>query len=208
MTVYLIPKVYALQQEENKEAFINFVKDMGFWGFFVICFLNALQVIIFMIPGELFEIMSGLMYGPYLGFLAVEIGVALGSFVVLGIIKLLKFNNLRLKEYLQKKKFFNMLKDAKRLEVIVFFITLIPCLPKDILLFAIPYTDIKTTRFLLINAIARIPSIISSTYFGSSLLHGNYKVAIIIFSTQALIGILGLIFNKKIMEIVYRKNKI
>lgn len=207
MALYLIPKVILLKEEEHKEAFISFVKSMGVWGFFIMTLFNALQVVIFILPGEVFEIISGLMYGPYLGLFCVEIGIALGSFIVLGLLRLIPFSSDKLKNYLQKKKMFKSLTDSSRLEVVIFFITLIPCLPKDILLFVIPYTKIKTTRFLIINAIARVPSIITSTYFGSSLLHGNYKLAIILFTTQALIGVLGLIFNKKIMKIIYRKNK-
>lgn len=204
LAVYLLPKIYALRMEENKEAFISFVKNIGFWGYLVIILLNAFQVVIAIIPGEIFEVLAGLMYGPYFGFLAVELGVALGSIIVLGILKLIRVNKSRLRARLENKKLFKALQDSHRAELIIFFITIIPCLPKDLLLYIIPFTKIKTSRFLLINAVARIPSIISSTYFGSSLLDGNYTLAIIIFSTQAIVGVLGLIFHKKILDTLYK----
>lgn len=182
------------------------VKSLGSLGYLIIISLNALQVILFILPGEVFEIISGLMYGPYLGLLVVELGIMLGSFIILSIIKLFPPKSGKFKSYLQKKKLFSVLENAKQTEIIIFFITLIPCLPKDILLFIVPYSKIKTPKFLLINALARIPSIISSTYFGSSLLKGNYKLAFIILGLQALVGVIGLIFNKQILKLLTRKS--
>lgn len=207
LTVYIAPYVYSLKDEEKKTQFIEYVSSLGILGYLILISFNAIQVIIAVLPGEIFEVISGLMYGPWIGFIIVEIGIMVASIIVISIMRMLKLENSKIKRKLENKRLFKLMKDNKRLEVIIFFITIIPCLPKDLLVYIVPFTSIKLRRFLIINAIARIPSIISSTFFGSSLLSGNYIIAISIFTIQALIGIVGLIFNKKIINFIYRKNK-
>lgn len=207
LTIYLIPKIKLLQIEENKEAFLAYVKSLGLWGYIILISLNCLQVVVAILPGELFEVFSGIVYGPWLGLLCVELGIALAVVIIILIIRAFNFKSNKLKEKLEGKKIYQIIKDSKRLEVIIFFLTIIPCLPKDIIVYAVAFSDLKLCRFLVINAIARIPSIIASTYFGASLLDGNYKLAIIIFGVQALVGLIGLIFNKKIVEKLYHSNK-
>jgi uncharacterized membrane protein YdjX (TVP38/TMEM64 family) len=82
-----------------------------------------------------------------------------------------------------------------------------PLVPKDIFLYLAPLSKIKLHRFLIINAIARIPSILTSTLAGESLLEGNIVLAIIIYSVNFLIGILCIIFHKRIIEFLERINK-
>lgn len=207
ISIYLTPKVIWLSQDNNKQIFINKINGLGVLGFLILISINAIQVIVAFLPGELFEIISGLMYGPWIGFLCVELGIALGSVIIIGLMKNFNLNNKKNESKLKNKKIYQVLRDSNRLEVILFFITLMPCVPKDIIVYIIPFTELKTIRFLVINAIARIPSIISSTYFGASLITGNYITAIIVYILQLLIGVIGLIYNKRITKVIYKMNK-
>ena len=206
ISIYLTPKVIWLSQDNNKQIFINKINSLGILGYLILVSINAIQVIVAFLPGELFEIISGLMYGPWLGFLCVELGIALGSVIIISLMKSFKLNNKKNESKLKSKKIYQILRDSNRLEVILFFITLMPCVPKDLIVYIIPFTELRTVRFLTVNAIARIPSIISSTYFGASLITGNYITAIIVYILQLLIGVIGLIYNKRITKIIYKMN--
>lgn len=92
------------------------------------------------------------------------------------------------------------LHDPDRSLLILFFIFLIPGIPKDIFIYLIPFTKIKLSKFILVSSIARIPSILSSTFVGAAVFDENYIVAMIVMGLIFIFSVLGLIFNKKIYE--------
>lgn len=61
------------------------------------------------------------------------------------------------------------------------------------------------TRFMIVSSIARIPSIISSTFIGASIIEGNYISSIIISVIFLILAIVGIIFNKQISEFIDKK---
>lgn len=203
--VYFIPDIYRLKDYETRVRFIEYIKMKGFWGYTILALLNALQVIIALLPGEVFEIASGAIFGPVLGLVIVELGVALGSFIIIYLIRLLnlKINIEKLKPIWLK----NILTESSRLKTMIFFLTLIPGLPKDIYVYFIAMTDISTFDFLLINAVARIPSILSSTLIGASVINGNYRLATFVFIVELIISLFGILYNKKIAHLISSKYK-
>ena len=81
----------------------------------------------------------------------------------------------------------------------IFVIYLIPGTPKDVLTYAAGITDLDMKKFMLITSIARIPSIISSTWCGNQITGRNFDLAIIIFAVTALLSIICSFFYKKII---------
>ena len=53
---------------------------------------------------------------------------------------------------------------------------LIPGTPKDLLVYLAGLLPINPVRFLLISTLARIPSVISSTLTGSTIITGNWHI--------------------------------
>ena len=86
----------------------------------------------------------------------------------------------------------------------MFFIFIIPGIPKDVLIYPVPLTKVKMHHFLIMSTIARIPTVISSTFVGSAVIEENYLSAIIVFSVSVAIAIPGLIFNKQICAFIER----
>ena len=74
---------------------------------------------------------------------------------------------------------------------------LIPGTPKDLLIYIAGLLPLKPLRFILISTFARLPSVISSTFAGSSLIAGNWKFSIFIYLiTFAIVGIIIFVINK------------
>lgn len=117
------------------------------------------------------------------------------------------FANKYILKYREKLKTYNFLKDAKKINIYLFILFLIPGLPKDIFIYLSPFLPIRFSNFLVISSIARIPSILSSTIVGSSLIEGNYLTSIIIFVSFAILGILGILFKDKIIFLFAKNNK-
>lgn len=204
ISVYFAPFLLHLKDIEYRMYLSEKLNSLGLKGIIALISFFALQLAIPFLPGEPLEIISGAIYGPILGLLYAQIGIFIGSYIVISLIRGL---NLKVKKINKYKWLRNILDDPKRLNITVFSITLIPGFPKDIIPFFVSQTIMKKKDYFLINFIARIPSILSSTLIGSSLFHGNIWLGIFIFIIEFIIGILGLIFNKKIVQILTKKHR-
>ncbi|UKI49907.1 MAG: hypothetical protein L6U99_00060 [Clostridium sp.] len=77
----------------------------------------------------------------------------------------------------------------------MFSILFMPGIPKDFFkLFLYHLRRLKLLIFLVINLIARTPSVIISALFGNSLVNGHLTLAIVLFAVAAVISILGIVF--------------
>ena len=68
---------------------------------------------------------------------------------------------------------------------------MIPGTPKDLMVYFIGLTKIKTLHFILITSIARLPSIVTSTIGGNALGMQNYVFAIVVFAVTLVISAVG-----------------
>ena len=194
-----------LNTKEGLENFINDVQNTGFLGGIILVVIQILQVVVAFIPGEFVELASGIMFGPVLGLVLCLIGLNIGTIIIFGLVKLLgkPFVDENVSDHNQKFLFLN---NSNRTLIILFFIFLIPGIPKDILIYLVPLTKVKMRQFLIVSSVSRIPSILTSTIAGTSIINGDYLVAGIIMGISLILAIIGLIFNKQITN--YIENKV
>lgn len=199
-------KLGLLKTEQGRDEFINILQGTGIFGSIILIFIQALQVVVAFIPGEFVELVSGAMFGPIVGLIICLIGLNLGTLIIYGLVKL--FGRPFVKENTKDKKFkFEFLNDPNRSLIIMFFIFLMPGIPKDILIYPVPLTNVKMWKFMIVSSIARIPSVISSTFIGSSIIEGDYITSIIVSVIFFILGVLGLVFNKQIYKFFESKFK-
>ncbi len=180
---------------ENLQAFLAQFKGFDKWVFVAI---RAFQTVIKIIPAEPLEIGSGYLYGIWGGMLLCMAGTMLGSLVIIALTRVFGRRLINIffpVEILDELKF---LQNEKRVYLTLFFIYLIPGTPKDILTYAASLTKIEMKRFLLITGIARIPSILSSTWCGHELTEQNYTLAIVIFIATLVLTVISSLIYKKI----------
>lgn len=195
----------SLKNNEKQMQFKNYIHDLKWKGWLIILALQVLQVFIAFIPGEVVEILSGILYGGIGGLFLCLLGILLGSILIYYFIKLFARKNLdRLKRKLQTYSFLN---NPKKIHLYLFIIFLIPGLPKDIFIYLVPFLPIKFSSFVILSLIARIPSTASSTIIGNSLMDGNYLLSLIIFTCFSLIGILVILFNDKILSFLKKDSE-
>ena len=187
-TILLMPYIRKLADPAVRAQFKAWVTSLGALGYLVMIAIQMIQIIVAFIPGEIVEILAGVMYGGFGGLLVCMIGCVIASS---GIFLLSKKLGARFtqrfftKDNLDK---YSYLKDSRRMEIVVFVLFLLPGTPKDMLTYVAGTTPMKLAQFLLISTFARIPSIVSSTFIGSSLLSNNWPVTILIFAGTALLG--------------------
>ena len=191
-------QVYVMFSDNTK--FLEWLEQFGKWDEVVFVGIRALQTVVKFIPAEPLEIGSGYAYGIWGGLFYCMLGTEIGSFIILLITKLFGMRAINLfvpQERIDKIKF---LQKEKKLKKTLFFIYMIPGTPKDLITYFIGKTKIKISHFLIITGIARIPSIITSTWCGAALGEKNIKLAAIVFISTLVVSLVGTFFYKKFFE--------
>ena len=177
----------------SQEDFRDYIQSFGAAGWLVLLGLQFLQVFIALIPGELLETAAGYAFGPWLGTAICYLGVGLASALIFTLtrrygVKLVEIFVSR--ERIHELRFLNTERKRNNLIFLLYFI---PGTPKDLLTYFVGLTDIKLSTFLILSMIARIPSVISSTFGGHLLGEERYTGAIILYGITGLVSALGLI---------------
>lgn len=200
LIIIYLPNIYKLIDKDNQDNLINKIRNKGINGWFIFLLIQILQVVISFIPGEPIEVIGGVIYGAFGGLLTCMLGCLIGSMIVYFLS--LKIGKSFIKLFLKEKDFneVKFLKNEKRVEELVFIFYFIPGTPKDIITYLAPYTKIKPLKFFIISTFARIPSIITSTWAGSSISKNNWGLTIGVFLGTFLIALLGLLIRQKIFN--------
>ncbi len=205
-TIKLYPMFVKIQKDEvYREKIVEQIQSYGGWSWLIIIAAQILQTILAVIPSGPIVMISGILFHPLIAAILCIIGQTLGGICVYYLVKLLGYRFVALIMNPDKIKESRFLKNTKRCEVLMFGYLLIPALPKDIVAFVAPFTNIKVKNFILINLIARIPMTIVTVFMGSSLINGSYIVAIVLGALSCVLAVLCFVFNGKIVRFLERK---
>ena len=197
---YLIPVMKNLSTVEGQEAFKNKVHDSGFIGLLMLFGLQLAQVFLFILPGEPIEILAGMCYGGWGGLLFITISVAIITTGIFFLVRKLgrKFvYDVCDEEKVKKIENSKLFKNPKKIEWIMIILFMVPGTPKDLLVYIAGLLPIKPLRFILISTFARLPSVVSSTFAGNTLMKGDWKSSLVIYAiTFLLVGVVVFIVNK------------
>lgn len=176
------------------DRFRVWVDESGIWGRLVFLGMVILQVVVALIPGEALEIGAGYAFGAVEGTLLSMAGIALGSALVFWLVR--RFGAALVEVFFPTEKIRNMrwLKDSRRLKLLTFLIFFIPGTPKDLLTYFMGLTPIRFWDYFWIAALARIPSIVTSTVGGDALGGENYRFALLVFVITGAVSALGVWF--------------
>lgn len=140
----------------SREAMATYVASWGVWGPAVFIFLQALQVLIAFIPGELTGILGGYIFGAPLGFLYSMVGLTIGSMATFGVghllgppfltwllgpVRFAKFHALTLRAGVP----------------VAFLLYVFPGFPKDVLGYVFGASNLSAITFLWVTSLARMP---------------------------------------------------
>lgn len=193
LTIIAIPLI---RSYNNPAAFKEFINSYGPWGLPIMLFVQLAQIIVAIIPGEIIEFVAGTLYGWFWGTIFCLVGIALGQTIIF---KAVRYFGKRFVEKfagsdaLTKFKF---LQNEKQLKTVIFLLFLIPGTPKDMITYAVPLTKIDLKSFLLLTLIARIPSVITSTFAGDAFTDRNFTVLIVAYSVILILSGIGILFYR------------
>lgn len=200
LMVYLVPVMKNLSTPEGQLEFKNQVEEMGFLGFLALFGLQFAQIFLIILPGEPMEILAGMCYGGIGGTIFITISACVISSLIFFAVR--KFGRKFVysccsKERIDKIENSKLFQNPKKIEWIMLLLFVIPGTPKDLLVYIAGLLPLKPLRFILISTFARLPSVVSSTFAGGSIVAGNWTHSIAIYAvTFLLVGIFIFVVNK------------
>ena len=175
----------------SQDDFRDYIQSFGAGGPLVLLGLQFLQVFIALIPGELLETAAGYAFGPWIGTAICYVGVGLASALIFALTRRYGVKLVEIfvdRERINELRFLNTERKRNNLIFLLYFI---PGTPKDLLTYFVGLTDIKLSTFLILSMIARIPSVISSTFGGHLLGEYRFTGAIVLYGITGLVSALG-----------------
>ena len=194
------PHLIQYTQPEKLQEIETFLKSFGKKGWFAFLGMQILKVVVAIIPGEPIELLAGAMFGSFGGLITCILGNVLGSMIVFYLVKRYGIAFTRFFANSEKIQKLSFLKNAKKLELFIFIMFFLPGTPKDILTYFAPMTNIKPLKYFIIVALARIPSILTSTITGANFIEGKFELAILVFGIATIISVIGYLIHLGIMN--------
>ena len=184
----------------SQEDFRDYIRSFGPSGWLVLLGLQFLQVFIALIPGEILESAAGFAFGPVMGTLICYVGVAAASALIF---RLTRRYGVKLVEVFISRERINELRflnTANKRNALIFLLYFIPGTPKDLLTYFAGLTDIQLREFLVLSLVARIPSVLSSTFGGHMLGRENYLGAALLYGITGIVSVCGLLIYNAIVK--------
>ena len=180
------------------ERFRAWVDSSGFVSRVIFVGMVVFQLIIALIPGEPLEMGAGYAFGAVEGTILCIIGCVIGSALVFLFVR--RFGVKLVEVFFPREKIRSLrfLQDSRRLNLLTFIVFFIPGTPKDLLSYFIGLTDMKLGTWLLITAVARIPSIVTSTVTGDALGLKDYQFALIAFGVTLALSLAGILVYRRL----------
>ena len=150
------------------------------WGVLaplVFIVIQALQVIIAPIPGEVTGLLGGFIFGQWLGFFYSTLGLTAGSLFAFWVGRRLGAPYVRRLVSSQVWERIGFIVEAEG-AILCFVIYLIPGLPKDIVCYLFGISPMPFWIFAVVSTVARIPGTWVSSYFGAHVAEQQYLYAI------------------------------
>lgn len=207
----IAPFMKDLSTIEGQIAFRNKINSMGFLGLLLLFSLQVLQILLVVLPGETFEVLAGMCYGTWGGWLFITLSVLITTIIIFFSVRKLGkkyLYNFFKKEKVEKIMNSKLLKNETNLEMVLCLIFLLPGTPKDLFVYIGGLLPVKPLRFILIATLVRFPSVITSTMVGANITKGNWKISLLIYLLTFVAVAISMVIlkikdkNKEIIEII------
>lgn len=149
-------KAYFDGKFNSVETLQVYIKQFGAFGPVILTLIQALQVVIPILPGFLGCIVGSISFGWFVGFLCNYIGISLGSIAAFLLAK--KYGIKIVKSMFSEKtyeKYSNWAANSKSYVALLFWAMVLPLFPDDFLCYFSGLTSMKTKKFVWIIIIGK-----------------------------------------------------
>jgi uncharacterized membrane protein YdjX (TVP38/TMEM64 family) len=194
-----------ITQFSSTEDLTVFLEDYKGATYVALMGLQAMQIVISVIPGQPIQFASSYIYGFWNGYLISMAGAVVGSFLTYHLARFLGKDALHI--LFGEKRVTDIIKklNSTKSYGIIILIYMIPGIPKDIMCYVAGISEIKIIPFLIISTIGRTPGIMGSLLIGSMLESKNYVGMAILIVVAVAVFYIFVRNRKKIMDFVDSK---
>jgi len=178
----------------------TWVAARGVWAPLVFVGIQILQVIVFVIPGEIPQAAGGFLFGVAGGVSLSSLGIIIGSVCNYAIGRLLGRPFIYGIVGKEKTDRFLGLIGEGRLLGSFFLLFLIPGIPKDALCYIAGISGIRVVPFMLLSGLGRLPGLLGSAIIGGAAAQRNWTLAAALFSVSIAVFVVGLLFRRSLEE--------
>ena len=178
----------------RRRRLARLLTSFGPYSAAVFMLLQALQVVISPIPGELTGVVGGYVYGVNFGFLFSTVGLTLGSWIAFELASI--FGKPLVEKFVAEKvleKFHFLTSNTGAIISLLLFI--IPGFPKDYLCYILGLSGMNLSTFLIVSTVGRMPGTYLLTVQGASIGRGQYATAIVIAAVSGVIVFVAYLYR-------------
>jgi uncharacterized membrane protein YdjX (TVP38/TMEM64 family) len=187
----------------DKKKLLHLLNSMKPWDVVLFVLLQAAQVIVAPIPGEVTGLAGGYLYGPIMGVIWSTLGLSIGSYVAFLLGRV--FGRPAVERFVPKQtmaRFDYLL--AHKGAVIVFLLFLIPGFPKDTLCWFLGLGHLSVVEFLVISTAGRLLGTIMLTLGGDFIRHHQYGRFYVLVGVALVVVLLAMAYRDK-LERLFRR---
>jgi len=187
-----------------------FLRDtVAAWGWMaplVFMAIQALQVIISPIPGEITGPVGGALFGTLWGLTYSTIGLTIGTLVCFWMGR--TWGEPLVRPFLSEHHWnrMNFILEAEG-AIICFVLYLIPGFPKDIISYLFGMSPMPFWVFFVVSTLGRIPGTWISSYFGAHVAEQQYVYAIAFIAIIAAIGLPLWYYRERLLARIHRRHQ-
>ena len=188
----------------SPEQLRDWVTGLGVAAPLVFIGLQILQVVVFVIPGEVPQIAAGYLFGFWTGILLSVTGIAIGSAVNFWLARWLGVpfvQRLFKRESIDKV---NAIAESSHARIGFFLLFLIPGIPKDILCYVAGLSPMGFFYFMAISGLGRLPGIVGSTLMGTAAAEKRWVLFIVLTAAAVALFLIGFFLKDRIHKMIVR----
>ena len=188
----------------NREALVALVRASGAWAPLLFMCVQVLQVVVWVIPGELTGIVGGYLFGTWAGFWYSMIGLTVGSLATFGIGHAIGPPLLR--RLMGAGRYGRLRALTTRPGApVAFVLYLIPGFPKDVLGYVFGASDLSVVAFFVVTTVARMPGTWVLSLQGAKAGEAAWGEFALIAAAAAVLAWLGYRCRDRLLALVRRR---
>ena len=181
-----------VKHARNPQEFRAWIDSMGVWGRVAFVGMNIFQVLVAVVPGGPLEVAGGYAFGHTEATVLCIIGMAVGNAVVFLLVRSFGYRLVEAFFPVEKIRELKFLSTAKKRNILLSILFLIPGTPKDLIAYFCGLTDIPFWTFIAISTLCRIPAVWGSAMGGNAAGEKSYTVAIVIMAAVVVSTVIGI----------------
>lgn len=191
----------------SQKALQEYLEGFGLWAPFLFVFIQALQVIIAPIPGNVTALAGGVMFGPWKGFLLSGLGILLGSVIAFFMARI--FGKPLIIKIVGQPVYekYGRIFSAKQVAILL-LIFLLPFFPDDALCFLAGLSSLPFPLFTVMVILGRMPGMLFASLAGAGLIDLSLYQWMIIAALSMVIIFIAIKYNKRIEDFLHQKLKL